>query len=87
MHRRLFCVVGFVDLDEFFLAKFINFLFCFVFIFRKYKLLTHTNKNKNKLLRHGQTRINKQGNIYQPRPAQGTSDIARGVGLLIQEKK
>ena len=27
-----------------------------------------------------------QDNIYQPRPPQGTSNIARGVGLLIQEK-
>ena len=57
-----------------------------VFLFKKYKLQTHTNKNKNKLLRHVQTRTDKQHNTGQhisARPPQGTSDIARGVGLLI----
>ena len=33
--------------------------------------------------------INKttQGNIYQPIPPQGTSDIARGMGLLKQKRE
>ena len=35
--------------------------------------------------KHEQTNSTAQDNIYQPRPPQGTSDIARGVGLLIQE--
>ena len=38
-----------------------------------------------KSLKHGQTRALKrqaQNNIYQPRPPQGTSDIARGLDLI-----
>ena len=48
--------------------------------------VTRTHHNKMKSIRHMDInkQINKttQGNIYQPIPPQGTSDIARGMGLL-----
>ena len=34
-----------------------------------------------------QTTQTTQDNRYQPIPPQGTSDIARGIGLLIQKRE
>ena len=64
---------------------FFKFFLLFFFIFVKIKV-TRTHHNKMKSIRHMDINkhINKttQGNMYQSIPPQGTSDIARGMGLL-----